>query len=396
MKLGIYGGTFNPPHLGHYQAANAAIEALQLDQLLLIPTHQPPHKDAPGEDMTQHRYAMTELFADALCSREEPQRARVSDIELRRAGASYTCDTVLQLREAYPQAQLYLIMGSDMFLTLESWRNPELFLPHVKVVTFARTQSDTYEMLQMQQTHLERTYGLESMILPLPDLIDISSSELRAELHTQYLLPQVYGYIVEHGLYGAQFDKKHLPLEQLRAVSYAWMRNRRIAHVRGVEETAAQLARHYGADEMQARRAGTLHDITKYKSRDEQLKFVEKYGIMLDEFTKETEKLHHAKTGAAIAAAEYGEDEAVVSAIAWHTTGHANMTLLEKIIYMADYIEPNRDFDGVEAVRALAFEDLDAAMRLALMQTVAEKQQEGARLHPDTLAALETMKEGFP
>lgn len=394
MKLGIYGGTFDPPHLGHMTAAGFAIQSLKLDKLLLIPTFEPPHKETETAP-AHHRLAMTELMADALAPRRNsPAVVEASDLEISRGGKSYTYETVERLRQEYPGAELWLIMGSDMFLTLHQWVEPERFLQLVKVAAFSRIESDTDDMLHRQGKRLKDAYGLESVILSLPARMVVSSTELRERINPSYLLPQIYGYILRHKLYGVDMDLKQLPLPELRAVSDSWMRARRVPHVRGTEETAAWLAERYGADVEQARRAAILHDITKYKTYDEQLKLVEEYDMMLDDLTLENDKLLHAKTGAAIAAAEYGAGDDIASAIFWHTTGRANMTLLEKIIYLADFIEPTRDFEGVEPVRELAPKDLDQALCLALEQTIEEKLQEGSTIHPDTQQALESLKEG--
>ena len=111
------------------------------------------------------------------------------------------------------------------------------------------------------------------------------------------------------------------------------------------------------------------------------------YGSVPDEIEANSEKLMHAKTGAAVARTEFGCCDAVVNAIRWHTTGKADMTLLEKIIYMADYIEPNRDFEGVDALRKLAYEDLDRAMLLGLDMSLEDIRSQGNPVHPNTMAA---------
>ena len=101
MKIGIYGGTFNPPHLGHLAAARTAISALGLDKLLIIPASIPPHKELPeGTPPPEHRLAMAAKLADALLL---PEKVEVSRLELDRAGKSYTSDTLAQLKEAYPE-----------------------------------------------------------------------------------------------------------------------------------------------------------------------------------------------------------------------------------------------------------------------------------------------------
>jgi len=389
MKLGLYGGTFDPPHLGHEAAARAAAQALGLDRLIFMPTAQPPHKETSTD--SAHRLAMTTLLADAVDCRCDAL-VSCSDYEVAKGGASYTIDTLDMLRRENPQAELYLLTGADMFFTLHKWKEAGRLLSMVTVCAFLRSASD--DDLDDQRGRLEQDFGARVILLEIPDLVEVSSTELRERLAPGFLLPQVYGYILRHGLYGVGRELKNLSLVELRAVSYSWIYARRIAHVQGTEETAAALAQQYGADETQARRAAVLHDITKYKSHAEQLRLVEKYGMMLDEQTLQSKKLLHAKTGAAVAAAEYGAAQAVADAIFWHTTGHANMTLLEKIIYLADYIEPNRDFDGVEAVRALAGESLDKAVLKGLEQTIQELEEKGAAVHGDTLAAMQSLKEG--
>lgn len=122
MKIGIYGGTFNPPHLGHFAAAQTAIDALKLDKLLLMPAAVPPHKVLPEDSPSkEHRLAMVERMADAM---DLPGRVEVSTLEMDRAGKSYTSDTVEEIHKRYPKAELWLLMGTDMFLTFHLWHDP--------------------------------------------------------------------------------------------------------------------------------------------------------------------------------------------------------------------------------------------------------------------------------
>ena len=137
MKIGIYGGTFNPPHLGHLAAAKTAIEVLGLDRLLLIPAAIPPHKVLPeGTPPPEHRLSMAEKMADALL---RPKVVQVSTLELEREGKSYTSDTLEELHRQYPEAELWLLMGTDMFLTLHLWHDPETILKLTGVCSFGRT-----------------------------------------------------------------------------------------------------------------------------------------------------------------------------------------------------------------------------------------------------------------
>ena len=120
-KIGIFGGTFNPPHLGHVLAAREVKQALSLDTVLFIPDAQPPHKEVPeGSPGPELRL---ELVRRAVAGEDY---AVVSDIELGRPGKSFTSDTLRELKKLYPHDTLYLIMGTDMFLSLHTWHEPEV------------------------------------------------------------------------------------------------------------------------------------------------------------------------------------------------------------------------------------------------------------------------------
>ena len=393
MKIGIYGGTFNPPHLGHMAAAKAAVAALGLDKLLLIPAAIPPHKALPSDTPApEHRLAMVEKWADGMGA-----GAEVSALELEREGKSYTSDTLRAIRQTYPDAELWLLMGTDMFLTLHLWHEPEVILSLAGICAFGRTEQDGEALFAPQREQLQKNFDAKITTITLPGLVDISSTRLREQLENggggQYLLPSVYGYILMHRLYGTKADLKNLDLNQLRACSYSMMRAKRIPHVMGVEEEAVKLAQRWGADPELARRAGILHDCTKYYELPEQLDICEEYGVRLDALEQKAVKLLHSKTGACIAREVFGQPQAVYDAIFWHTTGKADMTTLEKVLYIADYMEPNRDFDGVERLRHLAYTDLDKAMLLGVEMTIQEMQQRQVPIHKNTLQARDWLRQ---
>jgi nicotinate-nucleotide adenylyltransferase len=163
--------------------------------------------------------------------------------------------------------------------------------------------------------------------------------------------------------------------------------------VLGTEQAAARLATLHGADVEKARRAALLHDCTKRLGAQEQLALCRHYGIEADEIELAFYKLLHAKTGAALARDVFGADEEIVGAIRWHTTGRPNMTLLEKVIYMADYIEDSRAFEGVDALRRLCQTDLDAALLLGFRLSVEDTQGRGSAVHHHTLDAKRFLEE---
>lgn len=396
MKIGIYGGTFDPPHLGHMLAAKWVKELLGLDKLILIPARTPPHKtlegcSAPPED----RLEMVRLMAEAI---EPMGSVTVSDCELHREGPSYTSDTLADLSRQYPGDQLWVVMGSDMFLTLQEWHEPERICALAGICGFTRAPKEPLKPLKRQAKTLEKDFGAKTAVFSLPEDVDLASRDVRRLLEegehrllSHLLWSQVYGYILRRRLYGTAVELTQLKNYQLRAVSYSMMRPGRIPHVQGTEKEAVKLAKRWGADVKNARRAAILHDCTKYYTTDEHLALCRQYDIPLDPIEKGSEKLFHAKTGAALACHVFGEPKEVQAAIFYHTTGKGNMTTLEKILYLADYMEPHRDFPGVEKLRALAYVDLDAAVALGCKMSIAEMNEKGRPVHPNTRAALDSL-----
>ena len=395
MKIGIYGGTFNPPHLGHVTAARAVFDLLRLDRLLVIPAGLPPHKDLPDHSPTPaQRLEMTRLAVEQMGL---DGKAEVLDMELSRAGKSYTSDTLAELKERYPDDELWLLMGTDMFLTLQAWHAPEEILSLAGIAAFGRTEADTEELFSVQRDYLYKTYPQARIFtLTIPGVIDVSSTELRQKLAAgeggALLPPAVYGYILRQGLYGTNADLKNLSISQLRPVALSYLKHKRIPHVLGTEQEAIRLAERYGADVEKARVAALLHDCTKKLDMESQLALCSHYGIELDELEQVSLKLLHSKTGAAVARDVFGVDEEIYNAIWWHTTGHAGMTLLEKVIYLADYIEPSRDFPGVDKLRSVCYKDLNEGLLLGLEMTIREMSDMGNPVHRATLEARDALK----
>ena len=397
MKIGIYGGTFDPIHKGHMAAAKTAAAKLKLDKLLLIPAGLPPHKSlALGGASGNDRLEMARIAADRLRLKIPVE---VLDIELNREGKSYTSDTLKELKKQYPKDELWLLMGTDMFLSLHQWHEPEAILSLANICAFGRAEQDSKEVLAPQKKHLSKISKAKITTLVLPNLVETSSTALREQLakgeRPEELDESIYGYILRRQLYGTHADLTHLNWDDLRACSYSMIRSKRIPHVRGCEEEAVKLAQRWGADEDVARAAAILHDCTKYLKLDEQLSLCAKYGIILDDLEKVSVKLLHSKTGSAIARYEYGMPEIVYDAIFWHTTGKPDMTLMEKILYIADYMEPTRDFDGVEKLRELVYKDLDAAVLLGLEMSVEDIASQGNPVHKNTQEALDFLRKEY-
>ena len=385
MRLGIYGGTFNPPHLGHIRAAAQALEALNLDRLLVIPDRIAPHKVIPeGSPNPAQRLEMVQLATAAFSGME------ASDLELRREGPSYTYLTVEALAREHPGDELFLLMGTDMFLSFRSWRYPERITAHAALAVFCRGEKGEREAIAEEKARMEAE-GIRVFLIQ-NSVTAISSTDLRRMLvfrcAGEFLDPNVEQYIYGHGLYGTGRDLRNLPVDLLQETVVSLLKPSRVNHVLGCRQAAVELARLHGADETHAARAALLHDITKALDGPLQLTLCRSHGMILGEFSRKNPKTLHQTTGAVVAERIFGECPEVVEAIRYHTTGKADMNLLQKIIYVADYMEPNRDFPGVEELRRLAHEDIDKALELGLTMTIQMLTQQGREISPESREAL--------
>ncbi|MGM9925499.1 MAG: bis(5'-nucleosyl)-tetraphosphatase (symmetrical) YqeK [Bacillus sp. (in: firmicutes)] len=175
--------------------------------------------------------------------------------------------------------------------------------------------------------------------------------------------------------------------EQALSIVKEQLTEKRYVHTIGVADTAVLLAEKYGADVRKAELAGIFHDYAKFRPKEEMKRIIVEQQ-MPKELLSFHHELWHAPVGAYLVRTEAGiEDEEVLSAIMYHTTGRANMTQLEKIVFLADYIEPGRKFPGVDEVRKIAEQDLDAAVVAALRNTVAFLMSKNATVYPDTFHA---------
>ena len=379
MRIILYGGSFNPPHLGHEAAARTVSGLLRPELFLVVPDRTPPHKELEeGSPSIGDRIALCRL-----AFRDVPN-AEVSEVTAAREGRCYSADTVAALREQYPEDEFIFLLGTDMFLCFEEWKRFEYLLSECTLAVLPRGGGER-PALEAQAEKLRREHGARILLLPHEPL-PMRSNEIRGLLRrgqgSELLDDAVYGEIIRHRWYGAKPE-----LSWLRKKAYAMLKPKRIAHVAGCENEAVRLAQRWGEDPEKAAEAAILHDVTKKLNLQEQLQICEKYGIINDHDELASPQILHAKTAAALARDLFGEDEAVCGAIRWHCTGKADMTLLEKIIWLADCIEPTRDFDGVKKLRKLAYEDIDAALGAALGMSLAHIRKRGGEAYRDTVEA---------
>ena len=386
MKIGVYGGTFNPPHRGHVLAAASAVKELGLDRLIVMPAGTPPHKEVPpGNPDGEERLALARMAFSQV------EGAVVSDYEVASAGTDYTIDTLNWLQGRWQGEELILITGGDMFRTLPQWKNGEEILRRFSVAVLAREYEEGDELEAMAESY-RSDYGA-TVYFPKAEVFPVSSTEVRGKLPLrqgkELLSEEVYAEIIRRRLYGAKPD-----FAWLREKAYAMLKPSRIPHVRGCAQEAVRLAGFWGEDPEEAAEAGILHDVTKKLDLEGQLLLCRKYDIVIDALESRSDKLLHSKTGAAVAQHEFGASDAVVSAITWHTTGRPGMSRLEKILYLADYMEPTRSFDGVEELRRLSYLDLDRAMELGLSMSISDLKARHKEIHPMTEKAMEYYNSG--
>lgn len=198
-KIGVFGGSFDPVHMGHLTIAQDAVEQLELDRLIFVPAAIPPHKQGKTLAEGRHRLEMLRLATEGNLNFE------VSDMELRRGGVSYTFDTMTQLQAEHRAAKLFFIVGLDSLTILHAWKNAEQLLKKWTIVPFARGGEDPARIAEQillpndwKKQFLERIIRIHE--------IEISASEIRMRLaeglSIRYLVPpEVEMYIAEHGIY---------------------------------------------------------------------------------------------------------------------------------------------------------------------------------------------------
>jgi len=189
MRIGIFGGSFNPIHIGHLLVAQDILEQLKLDKILFIPAFDPPHKK--NLLPFHHRYKMLKLAI------ENNPCFEISNIEAKRKGKSWTVDTLSELQKEYPFDQLYLIMGTDQFAILKNWKEPARLFQMAKVCVISRPG---------QKRIVKRRFGKDKPIFLEVTLIDIAAQRIRQRIAqnrpVRYMLPEkVFKYIMKHKLY---------------------------------------------------------------------------------------------------------------------------------------------------------------------------------------------------
>ncbi len=367
-RIIVFGGSFDPVQLGHVQSVRVMSE--RFDKTVIVPCRISPFKTeadiAPPED----RIAMLRMSLAGL------KNVEISRYETDSSGVSYTCRTLRHFKELWPDAEFSIAIGSDMLDRLNDWREADYLKRNARWFV---TERQGFSLAALDERRAEG-YDLEFSGITIRDY---SSAKIKADLAfgvTADISEDVAAYIAEKGLYGKY------PSMTARYSEFG-MKQSRIDHTYRAVIAGIKLAKLHGEDTDKTITALILHDIGKYA--DEAL-LLEKGINVPDEISAMPQAVRHAPVGALIAEKCFGiTDRLILDAIKYHTTGKPDMSLLGRIVYIADMTEAGRDFPGVETIRALACTDLDAAMAYALGRSLEYVNGCGGVVAPGTAEAYE-------
>lgn len=351
MRIGVLGGTFDPVHNGHLRIAELAYSRLRLDKLLFVPNAIPPHK----LNITASPDERLDMVKEAI---KYNPNFEIETYELTSKRCSYTYRTLTYISEKYNGPELFFISGADNIKNIESWKRPDIIFTLAKVAFITRPgfEFDT-----------EFKYADRSVFISFPG-VDISSTEVKRRLdkekNVKKMLPDcVKEYIDDNYVY--KYGNFKIKLRK-------YINRRRYDHSLSVAKEAVKLAEAYSLDANKAYLAGLLHDCAKDIKTERQLKLIQKYSefeLIGDELAYP--KVIHALTGSIIAKRNFGiDDPEILSAIRYHTLGSPKMLSLDKIIYIADMIEPKRNHNGIEILRELAYNNINKAIIMSIDSTI--------------------------
>lgn len=379
-KTVIFGGTFDPPHLSHEQILSVLNADNTVGKILIVPTKKPVHKVATDMAGNSERKKMCEIVAKKF------DKAEVWDTEITRAEKSYTYYTLTEYKNKYGDIP-YFVMGADMLVTFSTWYKYHELIKLCRVLAVFRKGENKAEFLSAIEK-IKRDGAsvtvLEANINPLSSTL-VRERAAKKESLENLVSPQIEEYILKHNLYTGG---KTMTVNEYKNHIQKKLGEKRYFHSLCVAEEAVRLADRYGADKEKAYIAGLLHDVLKDTSAEEQLKFAKEFGIILSDLEFSSPKLYHSIIGSVYIEKILGIDDAeITSAVRYHTTAKENMTLLQKVLYLADYTSRDRDYDGVQKMRKAVDESMEKAMKIALEYTVTDLENKGETVHPDTLAA---------
>ena len=389
-RIGIYGGTFNPIHNTHIEIAKAAQSQFSLDKIIFLVAGTPPHKNTAEETSDMNRLTMVRLGIS------DYPLFSVDDREIYRQGKSYSYKTFLEYSKEYPNDELFFIMGSDSLINFKNWVNPDL-ISSLATVLVAPRLGDDIEKIELALHECKNIFDGDFFLIDYK-ANDVSSSQIREDVMQSRdiksrVKKNVYEYILNHNLY-SRFNYDYNFILQLEQEMKKELKPARYTHTIGVANMAYSLAIRWDYPPLKAMVAGMLHDSAKCISDEKRISICKKHNIPISDIEYKYPHLLHGKVGAFFCSSKYGIfDQQIAHSIEVHTTGCTNMNLLDKIIFVADYIEPSRNKQPrLDVIRATAFNDLDLCVYLILEDSVSYLNENPEMVDPTTISCYEYYK----
>ena len=401
VRIGILGGTFNPVHNAHIRVAEEALKQFSLDKIWFMPAGAPPHKQNKEIISAGHRCNMI------LAAIEGHDQFELFDYEVKKDTLSYTAHTMSELKELYPDVEFFFIIGGDSLLKFEHWREPEKIVRLTNLLACGRAGEDNLHV-QEKIHELNERWHCNIQYFEVPNM-SVSSQRIRSLLSEcnnenvlaelkEMLSRKVLDYICTNRLYGA--ENKMKSQEEIVIKLSNLLSPHRFRHVVGVANLAASIAMAHGREDINTfLYAGLLHDCAKYMKYDEMLSFATEHALDVTPYLGEMSFQLHAVLGEFLAKTEYGvNDIDILNAIRYHTVGHLQMSFLEKCIFLADYLEPSRDFPAeptLTQMRQMAFIDVDKTLYYVMKNKLAHIRSCGTTLDDTTVQVFEECRENL-
>ena len=378
MRIAIFGGSFDPVHKEHVHFVRAAIDCLRLDKVFVMPAHTPPHKPyrvlCPDDD----RLEMCRLAFSSL------PEVEVSDYEISQGGTSYTYLTCRHFRQLFPDAEIFFLVGTDMLRNYPYWRQPQSIVEDVTIAVCGRNDEEGW-WEQEQQLFVQK-FGKPFARVDYNGE-DVSSTKIRVLAGagmrlTDFVDEKTAAYIEEKGLYKIKNADKALQLEKPE----------RQAHSIRVANLAAARALKLKIPERQAVAAALFHDCAKNLAPESE--YLNGF-VPPNEWGDIPKTVWHQFAGAYVAEKYFDvQDADIIHAICYHTSARPNMSELEKLIFLADMLEEERCYEGVDILRELFWREdgLDACLERALYETLRFLQSKQAEIYPLTQNAYNFYK----
>lgn len=410
MRIGFYGGAFDPFHNGHLSIISGALKSKRVDIVIVIPSVLSPFKKGTEISAAPYRYYMT---ADAIKSlpSDESYKVFISDAEFYMNEVCYTAKLLKQFtskdyitaflenrgflkKQATEKHDYFWLCGSDILNDFDRWFQCESILTMVTLMVAHRPSNVDAERSFKQQTDLfEKKFNTKLEIFNI-DGIKVASSEIRQTRDFRCVPEPVKKFIKTNNLYPVDnpltfaSTKAKNDFYRYSSILFPVLSRKRLLHSLNVSLLSAKYALIYGEDVDRALIAGVLHDCAKELSDVEQQQLaIKASGDAFDD-----KKLWHSPAGSVIANREFGiTDSRILDAIMYHTTGREGMSTLEKIVFLADKLEPSRTYSDLKKIRETALIDLDKAVYMCMTEVRNKFVEQGREVHPYTKACLEEL-----